>query len=140
MTNDEFTTYYKKYENKIKAIARKHARRDEELYKDLIQEGAFALFKLNLTRVRVNEDAWIRQAIKYRMIDYLRKVNPEAYESLQDHIESGAQVFVDADGDTKLLRPSPTQSRTGSNPSRHEHHDTESRIIKLYEDTPGEDV
>lgn len=134
MTNDEFASYYDQYKGVIAAIARKHARHDEELYKDLKQEGLFALFKLDLSRVRVNEDALIRQAIKFRMIDYLRKLSPESYESLQDRLENGGQVVIDEEGEVTLIMPPSTR---GPMPvARRDSDETESRVIKLYEDGP----
>ncbi len=74
MTNEEFEQiYYPKYNSIIKAIARKMANSDNELWKDLRQEGLLALLKCDISQVKDNEDAFIRQAIKFRMIDYIRR-------------------------------------------------------------------
>jgi RNA polymerase sigma factor (sigma-70 family) len=111
MTNEEFVdVYYPKYRHLIAGIARKYARNDEELFDDLKQEGAFALLKLRPERARVNLDAWIRQAIKFRMIDYLRKLRLRDTCSLQQFLENGSQVAADPDGgDAQIInwRPAP---------------------------------
>ncbi len=137
MTDEQFKVYYARYRGVIASIARKLARRDEELYQDLKQEGLFALFRLNLAKVRVNEDAWIRQAVKFRMVDFLRKMNPRMYESLQAHLENGSQIVEDPDeGELHLVRPPAHRPpRAGSEYL----HDAPSRFIKMLEDPAPDD-
>lgn len=94
--------YYPKYQASIRAIARKLAQRDDELAQDLEQEGAFALLLLNPDLATSNADAWIRQALKNRMVDYLRKQNPGRYESLDARLEAGDQLEQLPAGDVFL--------------------------------------
>lgn len=49
---------------------------------DLIQVGLITLWRLEPSKATVNEDAWIRQAIRRRMVSYLRRLQPDRYESL----------------------------------------------------------
>ena len=106
MTKDEFEqTYYPKYRTTITAIARKLGLRDDALVQDLEQEGAFALLKLDLSKPRTNPDAFIRQAIKYRMVDFLRQYNPAAHESLDARLEAGQQLEMGEDGELLLRDP-----------------------------------
>lgn len=98
MTNQEFEqTYYPKYESVIKAIARKIAQRNDALMEDLISEGMIALWKLEPKKARDNPDAYIRQAIKFRMIDFVRKERPALFESLTPYLERGDQIVQDDD-------------------------------------------
>lgn len=109
MTNEDFAEYYPRYGGVIRAIARKLAQRDDELVLDLEQEGAMALLFLNPKLATTNPDAWIRQAIKNRMIDYLRKLNPQKYESLDARLASGDQVHQSYTGGELFLVTHRTQ-------------------------------
>lgn len=103
MRKREFEAYYDRYKSVITAIARKLAGTDDELVADLEQEGAVALWRLQPSRATKNPDAWIRQALKFRMVDYLRKNDPRLYESLDERMEAGDQVEQDGAG-TLILR------------------------------------
>jgi len=106
----DFEAYYARYRDTITAIARKLAGTDDDLVADLEQEGVIALWKLNPARATKNRDAWIRQAIKFRMVDYLRKNDPRMYESLDTRLACGDQLEQDEVGDLIL--------RTSRHPSR----------------------
>lgn len=98
MTNTEFEkVYYPKYESVIKAIARKIAHRNDALMDDLIAEGMIALWKLEPSKAKDNPDAYIRQAIKFRMIDWMRREKPAMYDSLTRLLENGDQLVQDPD-------------------------------------------
>lgn len=106
MTNDEFThVYYPKYSAVIKAIARKLAQRNDALMEELVSEGMIALWKVEPAKARDNPDAFIRQAIKFRMIDWMRKERPDSSESLTPYLERGDQVVYDPDSNQpRMLR------------------------------------
>lgn len=104
MRRKQFDQYYEKYRSVITAIARKLGGRDDELVADLEQEGAMALWHLD-TPPHTNFDAMARQAIKFRMIDYLRRHNPQVYESLDALLEIGNQLEKDARGNLRLVSP-----------------------------------
>jgi DNA-directed RNA polymerase specialized sigma24 family protein len=103
----DFEQLYARYAGVISAIARKYAGPDDMLAEDLEQEGAWALCRLDTRRVVSNFDAFVRSSIKYRMVDYLRRFNPRAYESLDARLEQGDQLRVDANGDLEILVRSP---------------------------------
>jgi DNA-directed RNA polymerase specialized sigma24 family protein len=103
VTNDEFDEIYPQFKSVITALARKIVGGDDELVKDLEQEGAMNLFLLDLSKAKTNRNSWIRQALKYRMYDYLRDFNPGMYESLDARLERGAQIETDANGDVHLI-------------------------------------
>lgn len=107
MTNDEFYFYYDLYYVKllvVQRIARKLATDDEELYQDLVQVGLIRLSKLVPSKATTNTDAWIRQSMKYAMVDYLRKNQPKHYESLDSRLASGDQIEEDeATGTLRLV-------------------------------------
>lgn len=109
MRNKEFSQYYyPRYNTIITAIARKLGGTDDDLVDDLEQEGRIALLALDPSRATSNEDAWIRQALKNRMVDMLRKYNPRIYESLTRLLENGDQLERDeATGDVRLLSSRP---------------------------------
>lgn len=90
----DFNRLYPKYRPVIQAIARKLVGADDEMVRDLEQEGAFALYQLDLSRVMTNQDAWIRKAIRNRQIDYLRRHKPTSVrmESLDLRLEKGDQL------------------------------------------------
>ena len=106
MTNEEFEqVYYPRYTAVIRAIARKLAQKNDALMEDLVSEGVIALWKVDPSKAKDNPDAFIRQAIKFRMIDWIRKERPEMSESLTPYLERGDQVVHDADtNQARLVR------------------------------------
>ena len=106
MTNEEFEqVYYPRYTAVIRAIARKLAQKNDALMEDLVSEGMIALWKVDPSKAKDNPDAFIRQAIKFRMIDWIRKERPEMSESLTPYLERGDQVVHDADtNQARLVR------------------------------------
>lgn len=104
-----FNEYYKKYYKKdrtIQGIARKLAKSDYELYQDLVQIGLETLWKLDPEKAKTNKDAWIRQAMRFRMIDHLRKLKLRNVESLDRRLENGEQIELDSvTGDIRLISP-----------------------------------
>lgn len=102
MRRRDFEKFYKRYAPSIRAIARKLAQRDDELVQDLEQEGALALLLLNPARATTNPDAWIRQALKNRMVDYLRKLKLQKYDSLDGRLDNGDQVEQLPNGELTL--------------------------------------
>jgi DNA-directed RNA polymerase specialized sigma24 family protein len=102
----EWERYWPKYQSVIRAIARKLGQKDDDLVKDLEQEGALALWLLKPALANKNPDSWIRQAIKNRMIDFLRKLNPRKYESLDARLEAGDQLESN-DGELTLFTNRP---------------------------------
>ena len=103
MRTREFERYYERYRHVMVGMARKLVGRDDALVEDLTQEAAFALFQLKPERATSNPDAWIRQALRNRMVDYLRRVNPRKYESLDERLESGDQLERLPDGTLNLI-------------------------------------
>jgi len=100
MNNAMFNRYYEKYfvvDKSIQRLARKLAKNDRALYEDLVQVGLIALWKLNPKNAVRNEDAWIRQALKRRMIDFLRKDRPKdiRLDSLDARLAAGDQLEKD---------------------------------------------
>ena len=104
MTNEEFEEYLPKYDLTIKAIARKLAQTNDTLTEDLYQEGLIALWNCAPRRARNNPDAYIRQAIKFRMIDYLRRERIYSFESLEARLERGEQLVREG-GEFDLIVP-----------------------------------
>lgn len=99
MTHEEFNeVYYPKYNSVIKAIARKLVKSNDTLLEDLYQEGLIALWMCNPQDAKKNPDAYIRQAVRFRMIDFLRRQKYTVTESLDAHMEAGRQV---ADGEAE---------------------------------------
>jgi DNA-directed RNA polymerase specialized sigma24 family protein len=104
MTNSEFTeVYLPKYDLVIRAISRKLALTNDTLAEDLYQEGLIALWSCDPTRAKDNPDAYIRQALKFRMIDYLRRERIYNTESLDARLERGEQLVIDDSGTYGLL-------------------------------------
>lgn len=100
MNEKTFAKYYHTYyvdKRIIQRIARKLAKNNQALYAELVQIGLITLWKLDPKRATVNEDSWIRQALKNRMIDFLRqefKKYPKI-QSLDIMLESGDQLEQD---------------------------------------------
>jgi DNA-directed RNA polymerase specialized sigma24 family protein len=107
MNSRDFNRYYAQYRCVITAMARKLVGSDHDLVEDLEQIGAIALWKLNPANAKTNVDAWIRQSIKYRQIDYLRKLNPQMYCSLDAAMERGDQLEQDPISGELILRYHP---------------------------------
>ena len=108
MTNEDFEGhYYPKYNTVIRAIARKLAQTNDTLAEDLYQEGLIALWKCDPRRSKDNEDAYIRQAVKFRMIDMLRREKLATTESLDARLEGVEQLMADEAGQMYLLSPQP---------------------------------
>jgi len=98
MTEQEFeAVYYPKYVRDIRHIAMKYSQKDPDLFEDLFQEGLLALYRCNLATVRTNESAFVRQAVKFRIVDFLRKAKLTHSDSLEMHLENGRQLAKDAD-------------------------------------------
>lgn len=105
MTNEDFDeVYYPKYNSVIRAIARKLANTNDALTDDLYQEGLMALWLCNPQGAQRNQDAYIRQAVKFRMIDFLRREKLADKESLDLQLEHGRQVVRGDDGALSLVR------------------------------------
>lgn len=99
MTKEEFeTVYYPKYQAMIVAIARRLAKTDHDLFGDLCQEGALALWRCNPERALRSKDTYVNQAIKYRMIDYLRRHSKGDTISIDTLESMGMQVVAGSSG------------------------------------------
>lgn len=104
MDDSTFNEYLARYKNAISALARKLARRDQELFEDLRQEGMIALWNLDPQKARDNEDAWLRQALWNKMVSFLRRERRRAFDSLDSLLERGAQV-VEEGGEVTMVAP-----------------------------------
>lgn len=111
MRKRDFDRLYPRYRRTIQAIARKFARQDDELCADLEQEGVLCLLRINLGNATRNPDAFLRMAVRNSMIDYLRRQNPQIYESLDYRLECGDQVEVGWTGDVSLVSERPASPR-----------------------------
>src|SRR5512140_1419324 len=104
MTNEDFEQhYYPKYRSVSRPISRKHAMTNDSLVEALYQEGLIALWSCNPKQARDNPDAFIRQAVKFRMIDFLRKEKLTHLESLEARLERGEEIVVADSGDLELV-------------------------------------
>ena len=111
VTAQEFGVRYARYRTVIIAIARKLARDNDDLVDDLCQEGAVCLWKLDFSKARTNPDSMARQAIKFRMIDYLRRNDLRRMESLDRRMESGDQLEQDiCTGELRLCKGGKSRS------------------------------
>lgn len=102
MTNKQFSHYYPLYLDSIEAIARKFAKRDEDLFDDLCQEGRLALLGFVPEAVHSNEKACVCQAIRNRLIDYMRRDRAELRTSLTTMLDAGDQLVVE-NGDPRIV-------------------------------------
>lgn len=126
MTNEEFETLYMpKYNLVIRAIARKLATTNDNLADELYQEGLIALWNCNPSRARDNKDAYIRQAVKFRMIDYLRRERIYNTESLEARLERGEQLVFDNSGGFDLVVPRKLKRRDVSQDMTRDSEDEE---------------
>lgn len=101
MKEAEFNEYYDKYyiKNKtIQKIARKLSQQDLDLYDDLVQIGLMTLWMIDPSKAKTNKDSWIRQAIRFKMIDHLTEMDPRKYVSLDSKLEEGYQIESTVDG------------------------------------------
>lgn len=105
--------YLPKYKASIQAMARKLARRDQELFKDLYQEGMIALWRLSPAKAKDNEDAWVRQALWNNMVSWLRREHRRDFDSLDSLIEHGAQILDSEDG-AQIIAMTRTDARADS--------------------------
>jgi DNA-directed RNA polymerase specialized sigma24 family protein len=115
MTNEEFEAYLPKYDLTIRAIARKLAQTNDTLAEDLYQEGLIALWNCTPRRAKNNPDAYIRQAVKFRMIDYLRRERIYMTESLEARLERGEQLVMEG-GHYDLVIPENIKPRNLEDP------------------------
>lgn len=95
MAQHDFEALYARYARAIRGIARKYGGSDDDLVRDLEQEGALILLQLETSRVQSNESAFVRNALRNRMIDYLRKQHLGSFESLDARLETGDQLERD---------------------------------------------
>jgi len=103
----QFERYLRRYKDTIAAIARKFAGRDDDLAEELRQEGLIALWNVKPARAVKNKDAYIRQALKFRMVDHLRRLRPKQFDSLDRMLEAGEQLERDsATGAFRISRSS----------------------------------
>jgi DNA-directed RNA polymerase specialized sigma24 family protein len=115
MNEKQFTeVYLPRYRDVIEALARKVARRDHELYEDLVQEGMILLLSLDPSKARHNEDAWIRQSLNNKMISVYRYERLRQTESLDVMSDSGVQVTRSDSGEPGIVN-SVNRRRRGSN-------------------------
>ena len=104
MTNEQFDSYYKIYRSDLQAIARRFARTDEDLFDDLFQEARLALLAFDPAKVHSNEKACVLQAVRNRIIDWLRSEKRDRTESLNALIANGDQISTDDEGKPRLVK------------------------------------
>jgi RNA polymerase sigma factor (sigma-70 family) len=105
MTKREFEKYYKRYSSIITAIARKYAGADADLFDDLVSAGTIGLWEIDLRRPFKNEDAFIRQIIRNKVIDHLRWLAPDRFKRLDRFVAQGDQIIKDEiTGEVTLVR------------------------------------
>lgn len=102
MTDDQFALLYPKYAASIRAIARKFGNADDALVQDLEQEGRICLWRLDISKAVANPDSYIRNAIRNKIIDFLRKENSGRYDSLDERMEFGEELERLPNGDLHL--------------------------------------
>lgn len=105
MTKKQFEKYYQRYGGIITAIARKYAGADADLFDDLVSAGTVGLWEVDLRRPFKNEDAFIRQIIRNKVIDHLRWLAPGRFKRLDRFVAQGDQVIKDeVTGEIMLVR------------------------------------
>jgi RNA polymerase sigma factor (sigma-70 family) len=108
MTNKQFNLYYKRYESVIQAIARKYAASDQDLFDDLMQVATIGLYEADLRRPYKNEDAFLRQVIRNKVIDHLRWLDHKRFDRLDQRLAQGDQVIRDQEtGEVTFVHFSP---------------------------------
>ncbi len=88
MSDEEYLPLYTKYRPVIIAIAMKLCNGQPDWVDDLAQEGFIALANIDVSKITSNESSFVRQSVKFRMIDFLRREAPARYESLEAMLES----------------------------------------------------
>lgn len=111
MRTRDWVRYHKRYEPAILGMARNLAGSDDALAEDLAQEGRTTLFMLDPSKAKRNRDAWVRQALWNRMVDFLRKYDPKRYESLDHRLSCGDQVERLSNGEFYLITSRPRPPR-----------------------------
>lgn len=97
MTNEQFEqVYYPRYRNVIEAIARRYARDEHDLHDDLVSAGTIGLLGLEPSRARPgHEDAYLRNGIRNKIIDFLRWLNRRDFDRLDAYLHRGHDVVQD---------------------------------------------
>jgi DNA-directed RNA polymerase specialized sigma24 family protein len=96
MTNEQFEkVYFPKYRDVIHAIARKYARDDLDLFDDLVSAATIGLLALDPAKASSNEDAFIRNILRNKTIDFLRWQNRRDFERLDTYLLNGHDVVHD---------------------------------------------
>jgi RNA polymerase sigma factor (sigma-70 family) len=108
MTDADFERLYPKYSAVIQAIARKYGHTDDAMVEDLEQEGRICLWKLDLSKATSNPDSYIRNALRNRMIDLLRRESPAKHDSLDERLAFGGELERLPNGDLFLSSQPPT--------------------------------
>lgn len=92
------------YEKAVRGIARKYAKNNEELFLDLVNTGWVTVLRLDTTKAHTNLRTYVLQAVKFRMIDYLRITKPLKAYRLEAFVSSGAQWCQDKTGDIRYIK------------------------------------
>lgn len=103
MNNREFRRYHVKYKSVIQAIARKYAGADQDLFDDLVQVATIGLLDADLRRPYKNEDAFLRQVIRNKVVDHLRWLDYKDFDSLDQRLAQGDQIVKDFDGEITFV-------------------------------------
>lgn len=108
MTNRQFERYFKKYNSVINAIARKYALADHDMFDDLVQVACVGLWEADLSKPFKNEDAFLRQVIRNKVIDHLRWLDHKRFERLDQRLAQGDQIVQDSEtGEVTFVHFSP---------------------------------
>lgn len=103
LSDADFQKYYRLYEDDIRGVARTLARTNDDLCDDLYNIGLVTLWRIDVTTITRNERAFIRQAVRNRMTDFLRADRSKRYVSLDELLEGGDQVTYTPEGSMHLL-------------------------------------
>lgn len=96
MTNEQFEReYYPRYKSVIEAIARKAASDDRDLWDDLVQAGTIGLLNVDLAKATTNLDAYIRNTIRNKIIDYVRWTRYRTFDRLDAYLRNNHDVVKD---------------------------------------------
>lgn len=107
MSDAAYNELLARYRDVIEGIARKFAGPELDLFDDLVSVGMIALWELDTSKATRNVDAFIRNAIRNRLVDHLRWLDPERFDRLDEHLAGGAQVITDPEtGEPRLTRSS----------------------------------
>jgi DNA-directed RNA polymerase specialized sigma24 family protein len=124
MTNEQFEQHYlPKYQGAIRALARKLARGDADLYEDLAQTGLIALWQIDLSTCSGNEDPFIRQVLWNKIVTFLRRSHARKFKSLDRMLEAGNQVIAGGGGWPELIPVVDSQEKEAAR-TRREHNYT----------------